>query len=307
MYSSALAIVIVVFPISRSDKSWLGKMIFLKEGGVEIINGKTDDDGTQVPVATLDGLSYRVEAVDGDWVRVRFNGIPGWFPKHKAVLSTEAVEFFTRAIALNPRDPELYNRRSEVWKFEGKYDSAIADLTEAVRLTPNQTAYHNNRAQAYFGKRDYERAIADFSEAIRLDPMCIRAYDGRGSAYFWRKEYTRAVKDLEEAVRINPEFASAANNLAWLRATCQDGKLRDGKQALRLATKCCELTNWKDGGLLDTLAAAYAELGQFDKAVEWQERSLEGSRTERGDPDGRRARLRLYQRKQPFRDSPDAS
>jgi hypothetical protein len=57
------------------------------------------------------------------------------------------------------------------------------------------------------------------------------------------------------------------NNLAWRWATSKNSEERDGRAAVRFAEKAVELTNRKGSGDLDTLAAAYAEVGQFDKAV----------------------------------------
>jgi len=70
-------------------------------------------------------------------------------------------------------------------------------------------------------------------------------------------------------------------DLSRLLATCSDEKLRDGKRAVELATKANELTAGKDASVLDALAAAHAEIGDFDKAVEYQKQSLATMRSRR--------------------------
>jgi hypothetical protein len=65
------------------------------------------------------------------------------------------------------------------------------------------------------------------------------------------------------------------NNLAWLLATCADAKIRNGKKALEYATRLCALSEWKDATGMDTLAASYAECGQFKEAIQWQKRVLD--------------------------------
>ena len=88
--------------------------------------------------------------------------------------------------------------------------------------------------------------------------------------------------------------------LARIRATCPDGIWRDGKGAVEFATRACELTAWKETSSLDMLAAAYAETGEFDKAVRWQEKA----NMQYTDADERRKgeeRLKLYKEKKPYR------
>jgi serine/threonine-protein kinase len=67
------------------------------------------------------------------------------------------------------------------------------------------------------------------------------------------------------------------------------------------ATKACELTEWKNGFHVGTLAAAYAEIGDFDAAIMWQARAnaLYDDFEDRKKGEGR---LRVYESKKPYRE-----
>ncbi len=85
-----------------------------------------------------------------------------------------------------------------------------------------------------------------------------------------------------------------------IMAACPEAKFRDGKGAVALATRACELTNWKDTRFLNTLAVAQAEAGDFDAAVNSQNRAIE-LLTDTRQQDDYRSRLVLYQAKRPYR------
>jgi len=93
----------------------------------------------------------------------------------------------------------------------------------------------------------------------------------------------------------------AFDGRAWLWATCPDAQLRDGKRAVQSAARACELTGWKDAGALDTLAAAYAEAGDFSKAIESQERAIKLFTDVTLRKVGE-ARLKLYRDGKPYRE-----
>ena len=77
---------------------------------------------------------------------------------------------------------------------------------------------------------------------------------------------------------------------------------RDGRQAVAAATKACEVTGRNEPGLLDTLAAAYAESGDFDSALKWQVKAIE-LETDAKEKAAYGERLKLYKDKQPYRDT----
>ena len=117
-----------------------------------------------------------------------------------------------------------------------------------------------------------------------------------------KKEFDNALKDYTEAIRLDPQDGFAYNARAWIWATASDPKYRDGKQAVESAVKACELSEWKDAGIIDTLAAAYAEAGDFQKAVTWQTKAIALTKDAnlRKEMD---AHLDLYKSGKPYREA----
>ena len=145
----------------------------------------------------------------------------------------------------------------------------------------------------------------------------------RATAWGQKPDFEKKFADLEAVTQIDPNHVVAWNRKAWLRATCPDAKHRNGQQAVEYATKACELTAgrsareglarprveyatkaceltaWKKPGYLDTLSAAYAEAGDFAKAVEWQQKGMDlAPADQKADYE---SRLKLYRDNKPFR------
>jgi tetratricopeptide (TPR) repeat protein len=280
-----------------AQESWVGETIITKKAGIKI--GYTGGDGRQVYVGELTRLDYKVLADEGGWLKVNNGqGAEGWFDKTDAVLLKDALSYFTGKIQQNPKDADAFNCRSFVWRLKGELDIAIKDLSEAIRLQPTDGNYYNARGIVWLEKKEYERAIRDYDEAIRLDPKDLFAYYNRGGAWEKQRKFAKAIADYSQVIRLDPTYSYAHNARAWIWATCPDARFRNGKRAVESAKKAMQL--YPHGGNKDTLAAAYAELGNFEEAVRWQEAALADADF-RNNEDFRR-RLELYRNKKPYRE-----
>jgi len=206
---------------------------------------------------------------------------------------------FGKTIGLKPDNSVAHYNRGVSDNDKGDYDRAIADENRAIRLRPDFAAAYCVRGIAYHLKGDYDEAIADFNESIRLKPDYAEAYNNRGIAEALKDDYGKGIADLRESIRLKPDYANAYSNLAWLLAVCPDPHVRNGAKAVEYATRACELSEWKIPSYLDTLAAAYAEVGDFDDAVKFENKSL-ASNASYANLERMSQRLGLYEQNKPY-------
>jgi RNA polymerase sigma factor (sigma-70 family) len=214
----------------------------------------------------------------------------------------KAIADYTEAIRLNPKLANAFNSRGLAWSSKDNYGQAIADLTEGIRLDPRNASAFHFRGSLWSEMKKYDEAIADYTEAIRLDdPDLASFYSDRGVAWWRKHEYTKATADFTDAIQLRPKGPEPYNSRAWIWATCPDAKHRNGKKAVESAMKACELADWKNPEYLETLAAAFAETGDFASATKWQTTANALHRTGKDKATGE-SRLKLYQEKKPYRD-----
>ena len=228
-----------------------------------------------------------------------------WIYDSRGIAFTVDDDQRIQAISVFQADPTgalASNYRGNAWSAKGDYDKAIAAYDEAIRLNPRLAAAYTDRARAWLGKREWDKALADCDEAIRIDPKLPAAYLNRGDAWRGKGEFGRALADLNQAVALDPWNALGYNNIAWLMATCPDARYRDGTKALEAAKKAGELTGWKEVDFLDSLAAAYAESGDFAEASKWQQKAIDlAPMKEKAEL---KTRLDLYKSAKPYREEP---
>lgn len=226
-----------------------------------------------------------------------------------------------------------YDRGREHFKA-GRFNDAVIEFSKVLRRDPNDTFAALKRGMAYAALKEDQEAEADFTRVIERDPRPGKARVYRATVRMRLKNFAGAVADCDDAIRreadvaeatmlrghardelgqyaaarddyahlaekLEPTNGMAHNNLAWLLCTCPDDTIRDGKRALAVAQKACELTAWNEANVLDTYAAAYAECGYFIDAAKWQRRAVELAPEKQKEE--MRTRIALYESKKPYR------
>lgn len=213
----------------------------------------------------------------------------------------EAIRAFEDAVRADSADPEAYYYRGYAWMSLQDAQQALPDVERALQLKPEYAESRILRGYVRTELGQLDDAIADLNEAIRLLPDNELAYQSRGVAYAARGEFAKALADFDHSLSLNSQQAQVYNNRAWLRATARDAAIRDGKKAIEDATNASEMLpdDYGKAAIHDTLAAAHAEAGEFDKAVEVQQQAI--AMADSRSSVSMKTRLELYRSKKPYR------
>lgn len=223
----------------------------------------------------------------------------------------EAIRFYNEGLESHPgvrNHAVLLCNRATTLGYLKQREQSARDYDEAIRLDPNFFEAFYNRAINHRERGHIHEAIQDFTEALRLNPKYARAYVDRASIYVRQKNLEKARADwlnaLENIDSIEVERRpQLLNSIAWRLATCPIPISRDGKAAVRAATQACKLTQWKRRDCVDTLAAAYAEAGDFASAIDFENQALQIAEASSREYDDMKRRLRLYQHQRPYRET----
>ena len=241
----------------------------------------------------------------------------------------KALADLNKAVDLDLDDAVRYYYRGGVYFETSDYEAAFLDFHKALEIDPTYIEAFIARGYTQWrrgtksrlvdyrqGENTYQilqfesvvdrdlvnQGLADLGRAIELEPDNVYAYHVRASFYQALMEWPSWVADIKQLIRLSPDDQNTINELAWFLATIDNDALRDGKTAVELAEKACELNKYENPVTLDTLAAALAEDRKFKKAIEAQEKAI----TKLGEvpPEVKVAfekRLALYRQKSPLR------
>jgi protein O-mannosyl-transferase len=219
----------------------------------------------------------------------------------------EAVGQYEEAIRLKPDYAEACNNLGLALVRRGQMDEAIRQYQEAIRLKPDYAFAHFNLANAFqrngriddsimayeaglelksdeaeaqyrlaallLAKGRLEEAIRHFHQALSVKPDYAEALGTLAGTLDGQGRYSEAVRCYQAALQARPDQTSILNNLAWLLASCPEAAFRNGPEAVRLASRACELTRYGQPLFIGTLAAAQAEAGDFPAAIATAERA----------------------------------
>jgi tetratricopeptide (TPR) repeat protein len=165
-----------------------------------------------------------------------------------------------------------------------RYNEATELGREWLAVSPYELAPHSALASALFETGDLVSAAQHFGYVMMLRPELEQAHARLRQILLSLAREPDALQRLREIAVNAPDSPRMLDELAWLLATYPDSKSRDGTEAVQLAERACALTDRRIPALLDTLAAAYAEAGDFSRAISTIEEALNLARTS-GDSD----------------------
>jgi tetratricopeptide (TPR) repeat protein len=158
---------------------------------------------------------------------------------------------------------------------KGKIDESIAQYEKAIQLNPEYGDAHINLGTALLEKGRVDDAISHLQKALQVNPGNAHAQNDLGNALLSKGNVTEAITHFQQAMRLEPDDPWVKNNLAWILATSSKASCRDGNTAVQLASQANDLAGGDNPIILHTLAAAYAETGQFADAVQTAQRALQ--------------------------------
>ena len=197
-----------------------------------------------------------------------------------------AIDYFDTRIRRFPKHKlTVVDQEEQVWAGKAAYEAG-ADA-------------YAGRAAALLAQDKVREALSDAKKAVRLDENSDAAFYQRAVALFREKRFFEAKNDLNKAITLNSNRPEYFDLRAWISATCTQEMDRDALTAVQDALRACEMTEHQNANYLETLAAAYAESGNFSKAIQWQHEAIRLAGA--ANATQRQARLQLYQRQKPFR------
>jgi tetratricopeptide (TPR) repeat protein len=216
---------------------------------------------------------------------------------------SDAVTHYRATLHAKPDSIEAHHNLGIALATLGRTQEAVAEFAAALKLKPDFGPTQYQLAEVLLKQGQRAEAVRWFGAAVQSQPGYAEAHHRLGLVLAEELKAGEAIQHLREAVRLKPNWVEALNPLAWMLATQTDSKLRDGAEAVRLATQANQLTGGTNANVLDTLAAAHAEAGQYAEAHRTAQKAIELVRAAgiTNSVAQIEARLHLYEASQPFR------
>jgi tetratricopeptide (TPR) repeat protein len=238
----------------------------------------------------------------------------------------QAIEMYSVAAKIKRRNTYLaFANRGQVYLARGEYALAIDDFTRVLELKPNELSAYLARGNIHLAMGNPDEAISDFTKALDAKPDYAPALIDRGRLWCAKGDPDKAFADFSKALEIDDKAPRVLIAMARFLSTTPEDRYRNGARAIGLTQKAIQITHKWEGmikkqtssevmtferlGLApqyDTLAAAYAETGNFEEAVATQQKAISLLANENSGQHlpAFYAHLKAYEEKTPWRESP---
>jgi tetratricopeptide (TPR) repeat protein len=227
-----------------------------------------------------------------------------WLAAAQARTWRNTRALFERAVAVTADNYVAQAVLGHEWARAGQPGEAIRFFARALEIKPSYFEGRSALADQLAAQQQFPAAVSNYQAALAINPNYPDALLGLGNVLLATGQSAEALAHLEKVVALRPDSTPALGRLAWLLATHREERVRNGPRAVELARRACALAGNRDALLLNTLAAAYAETGQFEQATATAQQALALARS--GGQDKVAAiigqLLALYQSRTPYRE-----
>ena len=170
---------------------------------------------------------------------------------------------------------QAHNNLAEVLRAQGRYAEALLECRAAMAINPEFPEAHRTMGSLLLANNDLDGALEQFRIAVRLNPNDPAAQAGLADVLWQQGKFRESVEHRKQQVALQP--ANSLTALKVVRDLINDPRpeARFGAEALAIARRLCEATEYKDILALEVLAGAYAETGDFDQAQAIVRKALE--------------------------------
>jgi tetratricopeptide (TPR) repeat protein len=216
----------------------------------------------------------------------------------------DSETLFKHALAVTTNNDVAENNLGIVYLGQGKLNEAVSLLQAAVDLRPDNSPAHENLAKALLQKGQVADALIHYQTLLELQPDNIEVHNIVGTVLIQEGRIGEGVEEWQKVLAIQPDNGNAMSNLAWVYATSPDDSLRDGTKAVQLASDALRISGHRIPILFRTLAAAYAETGEFFQAIRTAQQGVDLANSQGNSSLATelQANIALYQEQRPLRD-----
>jgi tetratricopeptide (TPR) repeat protein len=186
----------------------------------------------------------------------------------------KAATYYSRALELWPDFRNAHFKLGLAYARIGKLEEAVVHCKKAITLAGGDVKLHIDVANLLARLGRVDEAIEHWDMSLHLEPDLPEIHNKLAVTYYQQQKIADAVKHWAEALKLNPDYASVLNDLAWVYAADKDSQFHKPTEAVKLAEKACELTDFERPDFLDTLSVAYASVGRFDEAIEIAQKAI---------------------------------
>lgn len=214
---------------------------------------------------------------------------------------SRAKEQLEHVLRIEPAHVQALHNLAQLQLRQGNVEQASETFAKLISINPQDA-----RARVMYGAllamENREEADRQFQQALEIEPTNARLHNELGNLLLKLKNDKRALAHFRQSLAHLPNSVQTRLSIMWIQSTSSDPSIRDGEQAVQVGLRLAEATQEQEPLILDRLAIAYAEAGEFDEAVTTATKALDLARTKQPQiAEQIRDHLALFRQQKPLR------